>query len=114
MTIYKEKDNMGTKVVAKTKPTPNFDLKEPLQYKVIYINDEVTTMDFVIMSLITVFNHSPEMAQSLCDEVHEKGAGTAAMGVWDSGVARGIANQISNSKWSDSYQPSRGKANPLV
>jgi len=42
------------------------------------------------------------------------GAGTAAMGVWDSGVARGIANQISNSKWSDSYQPSRGKANPLV
>ena len=42
------------------------------------------------------------------------GAGTAAMGLWDSGVARGIANQISNSKWSDSYQPSRGKANPLV
>tara|TARA_R110001583_G_scaffold50174_3_gene156548 strand:- start:437 stop:967 length:531 start_codon:yes stop_codon:yes gene_type:complete len=42
------------------------------------------------------------------------GAGTASMGVWDSGIARGIANQIANSKWEDSYQPSRGKANPLT
>jgi|TARA_R110000824_G_scaffold159356_1_gene333665 ATP-dependent Clp protease adaptor protein ClpS len=90
MTTYKEKDNMGTKVVAKTKPTPNFDLKEPLQYKVIYINDEVTTMDFVIMSLITVFNHSPEMAQSLCDEVHEKGAGTAAIMPYEMAEQKGV------------------------
>ena len=41
------------------------------------------------------------------------GVGTASMGVWDSGIARGVANQVSNSKWSDSYQPTRGKANPL-
>ena len=41
------------------------------------------------------------------------GAGTASMGVWESGIARGIANQIANSKWSDSYQPTRGKSNPL-
>jgi|TARA_B100001758_G_C18364688_1_gene587784 hypothetical protein len=41
------------------------------------------------------------------------GAGTASVGVWDSGVARGIANQLANTKWSDTYQPSRGKANPL-
>ena len=41
------------------------------------------------------------------------GAGTASMGIWDSGVARGIANQLANTKWGDSYQPSRGKANPL-
>mgnify|MGYP000143064979 FL=1 len=90
MTNYKEKDNMGTKVVAKTKPTPNFDLKEPLQYKVIYINDEVTTMDFVIMSLITVFNHSPEMAQSLCDEVHAKGSGTAAIMPYEMAEQKGV------------------------
>ena len=41
------------------------------------------------------------------------GVGTASVGVWDSGIARGIANQITNSKWSDSYQPTRGKGNPL-
>ena len=42
------------------------------------------------------------------------GAGTASMGVWDSGIARGVANQVTNSKWSDSYTTTRGKANPLV
>ena len=42
------------------------------------------------------------------------GAGTASMGVWDSGIARGIANQIANSKWADSYATTRGKANPLT
>lgn len=41
------------------------------------------------------------------------GAGTASMGVWDSGIARGVANQIATGKWSDSYQTGRGKANPL-
>ena len=41
------------------------------------------------------------------------GAGTASVGVWESGITRGSANQIINSKWSDSYQPNRGKSNPL-
>ena len=41
------------------------------------------------------------------------GLGTASMGIWDSGGARGIANQLGNTKWSDSYQPTRGKSNPL-
>ena len=40
------------------------------------------------------------------------GVGTASMGVWDSGVARGVANQIANTKWSDSNDVTRGKANP--
>ena len=41
------------------------------------------------------------------------GAGTASLGVWESGIARGIANQLANTKWSDSYQPERGKGNPV-
>ena len=41
------------------------------------------------------------------------GAGTASVGVWESGITRGSANQIINSKWADSYQPGRGKSNPL-
>ena len=41
------------------------------------------------------------------------GAGTASVGVWDSGIARGVANQVANTKWGDSYQTTRGKGNPL-
>jgi len=32
---------------------------------------------------------------------------------WDSGVARGPANQIGNTKWSDIVKLTRGKANPI-
>jgi hypothetical protein len=42
-----------------------------------------------------------------------EGAGTASMGKWDSGMSRGVANPLGVNKWSDTYQPSRGKANPL-
>lgn len=32
---------------------------------------------------------------------------------WDSGVKRGPANQIGNTKWSDIVKINRGKANPI-
>ena len=41
------------------------------------------------------------------------GAGTASLGVWDSGIARGVANQVANTKWGDTYQTTRGKGNPV-
>ncbi len=33
---------------------------------------------------------------------------------WESGVTRGAGNQIGNTKWSDSYKITRGKANTLI
>jgi hypothetical protein len=36
-----------------------------------------------------------------------------AMDKWETGLTRGPANQLSVTKWSDSYQPQRGKGNPL-
>ena len=41
------------------------------------------------------------------------GAGTASMGQWESGISRGLGNPLGVNKWADSYQPSRGKSNPL-
>lgn len=81
---------MGTKAVTKTKPQPNFDLKEPMMYRVIYINDSVTTMEFVIESLITVFNHSPESAQEITIKIHEEGSGTAAILPYEMAEQKGV------------------------
>lgn len=39
--------------------------------------------------------------------------GYPAVGKWESGVTRGVANQIGNTKWSDIIQINRGKANQL-
>ena len=35
------------------------------------------------------------------------------VGKWESGVTRGVANQIGNTKWSDGIEITRGKANQL-
>jgi ATP-dependent Clp protease adaptor protein ClpS len=89
MTII-EKEYMGTKAVTKTRPTPNLDLKEPPMYKVIYINDNVTTMEFVIETLVEIFNHSPETAQDVTLKIHEEGAGTAAVLPYEMAEQKGV------------------------
>lgn len=81
---------MGTKAVTKTRPTPNLDLKEPPMYKVIYINDNVTTMEFVIETLVEIFNHSPETAQDVTLKIHEEGAGTAAVLPYEMAEQKGV------------------------
>ena len=101
-TIY-QKDHMGTKAVTKTKPQPNFDLKEPLHYKVIYINDSVTTMEFVTESLVEIFNHSPENAQAITLKIHEDGSGTAAVLPYEMAEQKGV----------EVTQMARGRGFPL-
>jgi ATP-dependent Clp protease adaptor protein ClpS len=102
MTII-EKEYMGTKAVTKTRPTPNLDLKEPPMYKVIYINDNVTTMEFVIETLVEIFNHSPETAQDVTLKIHEEGAGTAAVLPYEMAEQKGV----------EVTQPARNNGFPL-
>lgn len=44
------------------------------QYKVILLNDDVTTFEFVTGLLISVFGKTSEQAQALTLEVHNKGS----------------------------------------
>ena len=87
-TIF-EKERMG-KAVTKTKPQPNIDLKEPMMYKVIYINDNVTTMEFVVESLVSVFNHSLETAEAVTLKIHEDGSGVAAILPYEMAEQKGV------------------------
>ena len=90
MSTTSEKEYMGTKAVTKTRPIPNLDLKEPPMYKVIYINDNVTTMEFVVETLVTIFNHSPETAEAVTLKIHEEGAGTAAVLPYEMAEQKGV------------------------
>lgn len=85
-----EKERMGTKAVTRVKPTPNLNLAEPPMYKVIYINDNVTTMEFVIETLVGIFNHTPESAQEITLKIHEEGAGTAAILPYEMAEQKGV------------------------
>jgi ATP-dependent Clp protease adaptor protein ClpS len=90
MTKTLEKEFMGTKAVTRVKPTPNLNLKEPPLYRVIYINDSVTTMEFVIETLVTIFNHTPESAQEVTMKIHEEGSGTAAILPYEMAEQKGV------------------------
>jgi ATP-dependent Clp protease adaptor protein ClpS len=85
-----EKELMGTKAVTRVKPTPNFDLREPPLYRVIYINDSVTTIEFVIETLVTIFSHTPESAQEVTMKIHEEGSGTAAILPYEMAEQKGV------------------------
>ena len=54
-------------------------IKEPSLYRVIYINDNTTTMEFVVGSLVEFFDYSVETATQLTVSIHEHGQATVAV-----------------------------------
>lgn len=68
------------------------DLREPRRYKVIFYNDDFTTMDFVVKVLTTVFFKTPAEAERLMLEVHNNGS--AVVGVYTCDVARSKVRKV--------------------
>lgn len=90
--------------LTKPKTTPRLDLPEPNVYRVIYINDNTTTVDFVIDSLVEIFNHSVENAIELADKVHNDGSAIVAV----------LPYEIAEQKGVEVTQLARNNGFPLV
>ena len=54
-------------------------VKYPKRYKVLLLNDDYTSMEFVIDVLITIFHKSYEQAYEIMLEIHEKTKGTCGI-----------------------------------
>ena len=67
-------------------------LKEPVQYRVILLNDNYTTMDFVVEILVIVFHKNIEDANRIMLDVHQKGKGIVGVYPWD--IAATKAQQV--------------------
>ena len=50
-------------------------LMEPRQYRVVMLNDDFTTMEFVVAVLIDIFQKDPMTAEAIMLDVHKKGIG---------------------------------------
>jgi len=78
----------GTELVQKKRER----LKEPEDYRVILLNDNYTTMDFVVEVLMEIFNKKEEDATRIMLDVHHKGKGIVGTYPWD--IAQTKANQV--------------------
>jgi ATP-dependent Clp protease adaptor protein ClpS len=66
-------------------------LAEPEKFRVIMLNDDYTTMDFVVEILMAIFHKNADDAARIMLDIHRKGRGTA--GIYPFDIARTKAEQ---------------------
>jgi len=54
-------------------------IQEPKRWKVIFLNDDTTPMDFVVGVLTEIFKHTQETAKDITLEIHNTGSGIAGV-----------------------------------
>lgn len=62
--------------------------KEPTLYKVVLLNDDYTTMEFVVQVLEEVFQKTPAEAFRIMMHVHVNGRGIAGVYPWEIAEAK--------------------------
>jgi len=90
-------------VAEKTKVSSKDGTELPKRYKVIFHNDDYTTMEFVVQVLRSVFGHSEVVAIELMLQVHLNGM--AVCGVYTA--------QIAEMKIAEVHRLARDKGWPL-
>lgn len=71
------------------------DIKEPPMFKVIYINDNQTSIEFVIDSLIKHFEYTTSTAEKITLDIHEAGAAVVAVLPYEIAEQKGIEVTVS-------------------
>ena len=87
---YFKRKHMSSKTETKVKIKPNIALQEPPLFKIIYMNDDVTTMDFVVSSLIDYFNYTQDTAMNITKNIHDEGSAVVAILPYEIAEQKGI------------------------
>lgn len=70
--------NTKTEIEVRERIAVKDKYKEPKDYNVVYLNDDVTTFEFVIESLTSVFGYSYEAAEQLTHKVNDDDSAVVA------------------------------------
>jgi ATP-dependent Clp protease adaptor protein ClpS len=65
-------------------------IKEPPMFKVIYLNDNQTTVEFVIETLIEFFNYKTDTALQITKNIHDAGSAVVAVLPYEVAEQKGI------------------------
>lgn len=74
----------------KIKTRPTVELAEPPLYKVIYLNDNQTSVEFVIDSLVDHFGYTIDTAEKITLDIHDTGAAVVAVLPYEIAEQKGI------------------------
>lgn len=66
------------------------ELSEPPLFKIIYLNDNKTSVDFVVESLITHFEYTAETAVTITEDIHNTGSAVVAILPYEIAEQKGI------------------------
>jgi len=54
-------------------------VEEPKRWKVVFVNDDQTPMDFVVGILTEIFKHTQDTAREITIQIHQQGSGIAGI-----------------------------------
>jgi ATP-dependent Clp protease adaptor protein ClpS len=75
-------------ILSKTKT--NLGLAEPPMFKIIYLNDNATPMEFVVDTLIDSFNYNTDTAMQITQDIHNLGSAVVAVLPYEIAEQKGI------------------------
>ena len=87
----------------KTEETVEQLLATPKEYKVLLLNDDYSTMDFVVDVLMTIFRKTYKQSEDIMLEVHKKGKGLCGI----------YSYEIAETKVAQVHKKARDKGYPL-
>ena len=79
----------------RTRIKPSEAVKEPPMFKVIYLNDNQTTMEFVVESLMQFFDYSQQTAIQITTDIHEAGSAVVAVLPYEVAEQKGVEVTVS-------------------
>lgn len=81
---------MMSDTIFKTDTKEKIKVEEPSQYDVVFINDDITPMDFVIRILQKLFGKTADEANALTMKIHKEGKGVAGTYHFEVAEQKGI------------------------
>lgn len=81
---------MSTQVDTTVETKDKIEIDIPKLWKVIFLNDDKTPMDFVIDILTSIFRHNREQAEQITLEIHNSGSAVAGIYPFEIAEQRGL------------------------
>jgi ATP-dependent Clp protease adaptor protein ClpS len=83
-----------TRENTRLKNDPRLSIAEPPMFKVIFVNDEITTMEFIVEVLKNIFNYNEEESVNTMRRIHEEGAAVVAVFPFEMAEQKGIETTV--------------------